>query len=85
MNLNQIVWPAYFGRKNLGSIKGVANFGMMASAALGPLPLALSIDQTGSYTIGLYAYMALPPLCGLAAILAGKPGRAPRSSLQTTS
>ena len=78
MNLNQIVWPAYFGRKHLGSIKGVANFGMMASAALGPLPLALSIDQTGSYTIGLYAYMALPPLCGLAAILAGRPRRAPR-------
>jgi len=85
MNMNQVVWPAYFGRKHLGSIKGVANFGMMASAALGPLPLALSIDQTGSYTIGLYAYMALPPLCGLAAILAGRPGRATRTSLQTAS
>ena len=84
MNLNQIVWPAYFGRKHLGSIKGVANFGMMASAALGPLPLALSIDQTGSYTIGLYAYMALPPLCGLAAILAGRPRRAPRTSMKAT-
>jgi sugar phosphate permease len=80
MNLNQIVWPAYFGRKHLGSIKGVANFGMMASAALGPLPLALSIDQTGSYTIGLFAYMTLPPLCGLAAVLAGRPRR-PASQL----
>jgi len=81
MNLNQVVWPAYFGRKHLGSIKGVANFGMMASAALGPLPLALSIDQTGSYTIGLIAYMALPPLCGVAAVLAGKPRR-PSSRLK---
>jgi MFS family permease len=82
MNLNQVVWPAYFGRKHLGSIKGVANFGMMASAALGPLPLALSIDQTGSYTLGLYAYMALPPLCGIAAILAGNP-RSPRQQLES--
>jgi MFS family permease len=82
MNLNQVVWPAYFGRKHLGSIKGVANFGMMASAALGPLPLALSIDQTGSYTLGLYAYMALPPLCGIAAILAGNP-RSPRRQLES--
>ena len=81
MNLNQVVWPAYFGRKHLGSIKGVANFGMMASAALGPLPLALSIDQTGSYTLGLYAYMVLPPLCGIAAILAGNPRPAPRQLL----
>jgi len=82
MNLNQVVWPAYFGRKHLGSIKGVANFGMMASAALGPLPLALSIDQTGSYTLGLYAYIALPPLCGIAAILAGNP-RSPRRQLES--
>jgi sugar phosphate permease len=81
MNLNQVVWPAYFGRKHLGSIKGVANFGMMASAALGPLPLALSIDQTGSYTFGLYAYMVLPPLCGIAAIFAGNPRPAPRQLL----
>lgn len=81
MNLNQIVWPAYFGRKHLGSIKGVANFGMMSSAALGPLPLALSIDQTGSYTLGLYAYMALPPLCGIAAIIAGNPRPPPRQLL----
>ena len=81
MNLNQVVWPAYFGRKHLGSIKGVANFGMMASAALGPLPLALSIDQTGSYTLGLYAYMVLPPLCGIAAIFAGNPRPAPKQLL----
>ena len=81
MNLNQVVWPAYFGRKHLGSIKGVANFGMMASAALGPLPLALSIDQTGSYTLGLYAYMLLPPLCGIAAIFAGNPRPAPKQLL----
>ena len=81
MNLNQVVWPAYFGRKHLGSIKGVANFGMMASAALGPLPLALSIDQTGSYTLGLYGYMVLPPLCGIAALFAGNPRPAPRHIL----
>jgi MFS family permease len=73
MNLNQVVWPAYFGRRHLGSIRGVANFGTMAAAALGPLPLALSVDQTGSYTIGLIAYMVLPPLCGIAALAAGKP------------
>ncbi|MCX8278092.1 MAG: MFS transporter [Dehalococcoidia bacterium] len=81
MNLNQVVWPAYFGRKHLGSIKGIANFGMMASAAIGPLPLALSIDQTGSYTIGLIGYMVLPPLCGIAAVFAGKPRR-PSSQLR---
>jgi MFS family permease len=78
MNTNQIVWPTYFGRTHLGSIRGVANFGTMSAAALGPLPLALSIDLSGSYTTGLIAYMVLPPLCGVAALLAGKPGRPSR-------
>lgn len=75
MNLNNVVWPSYFGRKNLGSIRGIANFGTMAAAAVGPLPLALSIDLSDSYTIGLVAYMVLPPLCGIAALLAGNPGK----------
>lgn len=74
MNINQFVWPSYFGRKHLGSIRGITNFGTMASAALGPLPLALALDITDSYTYGLVAYMALPPLCGLAALFAGSPG-----------
>ncbi len=85
MNMNQVVWPTYFGRKHLGSIRGVANFGTMTAAAIGPLPLALSVDMTGSYTIGLIAYMMLPPLCGVAALLAGKPGRPPsRVRLRTS-
>jgi len=74
MNANQVVWPTYFGRQNLGSIRGNANFGTMAAAALGPLPLALALDSTGTYSTGLFAYMALPPLCGLAALLVGSPG-----------
>jgi sugar phosphate permease len=73
MNINQAIWPVYFGRRNLGSIRGVTNFGMMTSAAFGPLPLALALDITGSYTPGLIAYMVLPPLCGAAALFAGKP------------
>jgi MFS family permease len=83
MNMNQVVWPTYFGRKHLGSIRGVANFGTMAAAAVGPLPLALSVDMTGSYTIGLIGYMVLPPLCGAAALLAGKPGKPGRRRLST--
>lgn len=81
MNLNHVVWPNYFGRRHLGSIRGITNFGTMSAAAIGPLPLALSLDLTGSYAVGLIIYMVLPPLCGLAAILAGRPGRPVRPRL----
>ncbi len=73
MNSMQSIWPAYFGRKHLGSIRGVTNFGTMAAAAIGPLPLAAAFDLTGSYTIGLIIYMSLPPLCAIAALAAGTP------------
>ncbi|NQW19309.1 MAG: MFS transporter [Chloroflexi bacterium] len=78
MNINQVVWPSYFGRKHLGSIRGVTNFGMMSAAALGPLPLALALDITGNSTAGLIAYMTLPPLCGVAALFAGNPRALPK-------
>ncbi len=81
MNLNHVVWPNYFGRRHLGSVRGITNFGTMSAAAIGPLPLALSLDLTGSYAVGLIIYMVLPPLCGLAAILAGRPGRPVRARL----
>lgn len=83
MNLNHVVWPNYFGRRHLGSIRGITNFGTMSAAAIGPLPLALSLDITGSYAVGLIIYMVLPPLCGLAAILVGIPGRPVRPRLLT--
>lgn len=80
MNSIQSVWPAYFGRQHLGSIRGITNFGTMAAAALGPLPLAAAFDSTGSYTVGLIIYMTLPPLCAIAAIAAGGPKEAPDKS-----
>ena len=75
MNSMQSIWPAYFGRKNLGSIRGVTNFGMMAASALGPLPLAAALDITGSYTTGIVSYMLIPPLCAAAALAAGGPSK----------
>ena len=81
-NLSQVVWPSYFGRKHLGSIRGISNFGMMTAAAIGPLPLALSIDLSGTYTLGIIGYMALPPLCAIAALLIGQPARPQQNMIE---
>jgi len=48
-----VVWPNYFGRKHLGSIKGAATVFMVLGSALGPLPFGISYDNTGSYTIAI--------------------------------
>jgi len=44
-----VIWPRYFGRKYLGSIRGAATVFMVIGSALGPLPFGLSFDLTGSY------------------------------------
>lgn len=52
MTLQSVVWPSYFGRRPLGSIRSVATAGMIASAAIGPLPFGWLFDLTGSYGLG---------------------------------
>lgn len=44
-----VLWPNYFGRTHLGSIRSAATVFMVIGSALGPLPFALSFDMTGSY------------------------------------
>ena len=73
MNAVVTIWPNYYGRRNLGSIRGVTNFWFMTASALGPLPLALAFDLTGSYTPGLITYLLIPPVTAIAAIFAGTP------------
>ena len=76
MNSMMAIWPQYYGRANLGSIRGITQFAIMAASAAGPLPLAVALDTTGSFTGGLVAFTLLPLLCGVAALVAVPP-RAP--------
>jgi MFS family permease len=44
-----VLWPNYFGRTYLGSIRSVATVFMVLGSALGPVPFGLSYDLTGKY------------------------------------
>jgi sugar phosphate permease len=68
-----VIWAHYYGRNGLGRIQGSAmtiNFG---ASAVGPLPLAIFHDLSGSYMTGMVVMMALPVLSVLALVKA-KPG-----------
>jgi MFS family permease len=58
--LDSAVWPKYFGRRYLGSIKGVTLIGTLGGTAFGPYPLGLSLDALGSYGPALNALMIVP-------------------------
>ena len=75
MTTGAVIWPNYYGRANLGSIRGVVTTGMVASAALGPLPFGFLFDLSNSYTLATTIFLALPAACAIAALAAYPPGR----------
>jgi MFS family permease len=59
-----VIWPNYYGRKYLGSIRGASTVFMVLGSALGPLPFGISYDLTGGYNIViifmiLYTFFAM--------------------------
>ena len=73
MSVNNVIWPNYYGRGNLGSIRGAATTVSIGSAALGPLPFAFLIELTNSFTKAVIIFLILPISCIIASLLAKKP------------
>lgn len=74
--MNATVWAKYFGRRYLGSIRGVTMIGMLGGTALGPYPLGLSADVLGSYSPALTGLLALPLIIGVLTPFVKRPQKA---------
>ncbi|MDA1162056.1 MAG: MFS transporter [Planctomycetota bacterium] len=70
-----VVWINYYGRAHQGAVRGVAWAVMIMASALGPLPLAVSIDQYGTYDPALFAFLTLPIMAAIAVWTAHPPTR----------
>lgn len=60
--VHSTIWAYYYGRHGLGRVQGPAMTLSVCASAIGPLPLAMFQEVTGTYTIGMMAMMALPVL-----------------------
>ena len=67
------VWAHVYGIDGLGRVQGVGDGARIAGAAIGPLPLALSVAVSGSYTGGLVGLVAVGCLSLLALARARRP------------
>ena len=72
-----VIWANYYGRGALGSIRGVAQVGLIGFAALGPLPFGFMFDLTDTYKLPVGVFLVLPVAAGTAALLARSPHRRP--------
>ena len=75
MTISTVIWPNYYGRRHLGSIRGVTTSGMVIFSALGPLPFGLLFDLTKAYSLAILIFLALPVFSAAAALLAYPPDR----------
>ncbi|WP_442858777.1 MFS transporter [Bacillus sp. KH172YL63] len=69
------VWPSYFGRASLGSIKGTATTVMVLGSAFGPLPFGFAFDTFHGYKEILLLSLVFPVLGIICSIAAKKPER----------
>ena len=74
-----VVWIDYYGRENQGSIRGIAMAVMIFAAAVGPLPLAFSIDRFGSYGPALMLFIAVPTMAAAMVSTAQPPSSSSQS------
>jgi hypothetical protein len=77
MTVNMVIWPNYFGRIALGSIRGVASTAMVAAAALGPFLFGYVVTLSGSYTVTLLVFVSLPLLCIATSLMVVAPTQPP--------
>ncbi len=73
-----VAWPAWFGRKHLGSIRSVGFAVGVVGAALGPLPFGFAYDLLGGYSPAIAALLVLPAVATVAVLLAGEGRRGSR-------
>lgn len=68
-----VLWPQYFGREHLGSIRSVTMTVVVLGAALGPLPFGLAFDYFGGYSEILILMGVLPIAASLLSLFSPAP------------
>ncbi|WP_121663363.1 MFS transporter [Metabacillus litoralis] len=68
-----VVWPSYYGRTHIGSIKGLAMTVMVIGSAFGPLPFGVAFDFFKGYEEILLFTLILPIVAVIASLSAKQP------------
>ena len=67
------LWPRYFGRRHLGSIRSSVWTAMVVGCSVGPFIMGSTFDLLGSYVLSIVLFVSLSAIVALAAIRYGAP------------
>ncbi len=74
--VSSTIWPRFFGRAHLGSIRGGAMMAMVAGSSLGPIVMGFDLDHSGNYQISLGAFAVVMTGLGIASLFLRPPAEA---------
>ncbi len=60
------LWPRYFGRRHLGSIRSSVWTATVAACAVGPFVMGVTLDLTGGYGPSMWLMVSVAVVAGLA-------------------
>ncbi len=79
------LWPRYFGRRELGSIRSSVWTVTVAACSVGPFIMGLTLDLTGTYEPSLWVFVALAAVTSAATFVWGGPPEVVEASQPCTS
>ena len=78
--LLRLTWADYYGRRHLGSIRGVAHSAQLGGQVLGPILIGFMFDATRSYRLPFTLFTFLIWAASLLVLAAAPPHPPPRSN-----
>ncbi|MFP3950662.1 MAG: MFS transporter [Candidatus Bathyarchaeia archaeon] len=73
--VGSVIWPDYYGREHLSSIRGVTMMAGVIGSSLGPLPFGFAYDLFGGYREILLISMIFSAMGIVAALIAKNPAK----------
>tara|TARA_B100001123_G_scaffold84517_1_gene96783 strand:+ start:946 stop:2265 length:1320 start_codon:yes stop_codon:yes gene_type:complete len=68
-----VAYASYFGRRSIGSIRGIGETGVQIGQTIGPVLSGLAFDLNGSYLAAFLTFAAIALLCACGMSLSGPP------------
>jgi MFS family permease len=78
-----VIWPDYYGRRHISSIRGLTFMADVVGTAIGPLAYGVGYDLFGGYNQLILISMVFPAMGIVAALLATKPVKHIQSNIKT--
>lgn len=80
-----VMWPDFFGRRYLGSIRGFSMIVTVIGSACGPLPFGFAYDFFGGYTQIIWIMAIFPAIAIITSLLSTKPKHKPDTNMNLAS